>query len=72
MVFCPEHPKRDQNLKFTPLSEATRIPAQPLSYGSPSPPSRAWVTVLEYYHHYKDMYGNSTGKFYRHEVKLFL
>ena len=32
MVFCPEHPKRDQNLKFTPLSETTNIP--PLSYGS--------------------------------------
>ena len=26
MVFCPEHPKRDQNLKFTPLSETTSIP----------------------------------------------
>ena len=27
MVFCSEHPKRDQNLKFTFLSETTRIPA---------------------------------------------
>ena len=27
MVFCPEHPKRDQNLKFTPLRETTSIPA---------------------------------------------
>ena len=27
MVFYPEHPKRDQNLKFTPLSEMTTIPA---------------------------------------------
>ena len=26
MVSCPEHPKRDQNLKFTPLSETTCIP----------------------------------------------
>ena len=25
MVFCPEHPKWDQNLKFTPLSETTSI-----------------------------------------------
>ena len=32
MVFCPQHPKRDQNLQFTPLSETTIIPA--LSYGS--------------------------------------
>ena len=23
MVFCPQQPKRDQNLKFTPLSETT-------------------------------------------------
>ena len=21
MVFCPEHPKQDQNLNFTPLSD---------------------------------------------------
>ena len=27
MVFCSEHPKRGQNLKFTLLSETTRIPA---------------------------------------------
>ena len=28
MVFCPEHHKRDQNLKFTPLSETSlSIPA---------------------------------------------
>ena len=26
MVFCPEHHKRDQNLKFTPLSETMSIP----------------------------------------------
>ena len=25
-MFCPEHPKRDQNPKFTPLSETTSIP----------------------------------------------
>ena len=25
MAFCPEHPKRDQNPKFTPLSETTSI-----------------------------------------------
>ena len=26
MAFCPEHPKWDQNPKFTPLSEGTSIP----------------------------------------------
>ena len=26
MAFCPEHPKWDQNPKFTPLSETTSIP----------------------------------------------
>ena len=26
MAFCPEHPKWDQNPKFTPLSEMTSIP----------------------------------------------
>ena len=25
-MLCPEHPKRDQNPKFTPLSETTSIP----------------------------------------------
>ena len=27
MVFCPEHPKGDQNPKFIPLNETTSIPA---------------------------------------------
>ena len=31
MAFCPEHPRRDQNPKFVPLSETKSIP--PLSYG---------------------------------------
>ena len=26
MALCPEHPKRDQNPKFTPLRETTSIP----------------------------------------------
>ena len=38
MVFCPEHPKRDQNLKFTPLSETTSIPV-PFLWESPPPPT---------------------------------
>ena len=36
MAFCPEHPKRDQNLKLTPLSETTSIPA-PSIWESPPP-----------------------------------
>ena len=34
-VLCTEHPKRDQNPTFTPLSERTSIPV--CSYGSPFP-----------------------------------
>ena len=26
LALCPEHPNRDQNPKFTPLSETTSIP----------------------------------------------
>ena len=37
MVFSPEHPKRDQNLKFTPLSETTSL-ITPFIWESPSPP----------------------------------
>ena len=39
MAFCPEHPKWDQNLKFTPLSETTSIPT-PFICGVPLP--RIW------------------------------
>ena len=35
MAFCPEHPKWDQNPKFTPLSETMSIPS--LSYAESSP-----------------------------------
>ena len=45
MAFCPEHPKRDQNLKFTPLSETTRIPAPFIWESSPPhPPGMNVVT----------------------------
>ena len=37
MVFCLEHPKRDQNLKFT-LLPARRRASPHLSYGSPPAP----------------------------------
>ena len=36
MVFGPEHPKLDQNPKFTPLSEMTSIPT-PFSPPPPCP-----------------------------------
>ena len=36
LVLCPEHPKRDQNPKFTPLSETTSIPVC-FIYESPPP-----------------------------------
>ena len=42
MVICPAHPKRDQNLKFTP--ETTSIPA-PFIWESP-PPRGAQCTGL--------------------------
>ena len=45
MVFCPEHPKREQTLKFTPLSVTTSI-HPPFIYGSPSPPGVTLVDVV--------------------------
>ena len=36
MVFCPEQLKRDQNLKFIPPSETTRMPA-PFMWEFPPP-----------------------------------
>ena len=36
-MFCPEHPKWDPNLKFTPPSETTSI-STPFIYGVPPPP----------------------------------
>ena len=47
MVFCPEHPKGDQNLKFTPLSEMMGIPA-PFMWENPTPnppPPLAFLTI---------------------------
>jgi len=49
MVFCPEHPKRDQNPKFTSLSETTSIPT-PFICGVPPPRD-------------KDLYGEKTYRF---------
>ena len=38
MSFYPEHPKRNQNQKFTPLSETTSIPTFFISVRIPPPP----------------------------------
>ena len=38
MVFCPENAKRDQNLKFTALSETTGIAAPFIWESSHTPP----------------------------------
>ena len=46
MTFCPEHPKRDQNPKFTPLSETTSIP---IHFMWESPP-RLKSVVIENIH----------------------
>ena len=43
LALCPEHPKRDQNPKFTPLSETTSIPVC-FIYEFPPPPGS---TVVE-------------------------
>ena len=37
MAFCPEHPKRDQNLKFTPPKRDDEHP-RPFHVGVPPPP----------------------------------
>ena len=38
LALCPEHPKRDQNPKFTPLSETTSIPVCFIWESSPHHP----------------------------------
>ena len=45
IAFCPEHPKWDQNPKFTPLSEATSIPT-PFICGFPPPRSLPQTQVF--------------------------
>ena len=47
--ICPEHPKRDQNLKFTPLSKMTSIP---VCFIWESPPGLRGVCVLIKIHKY--------------------
>ena len=45
MALCPEHPKRDQNPKFTPLSETTSIP---VCFIWESPPPRPGLQSVSY------------------------
>ena len=45
MVFCPEHPKPDQNPKFKPLSETTSIPTPFICGVSPRPPPPGLYTL---------------------------
>ena len=49
MVFCPEHAKRDQNLKFTALSETTGIAAPFIwesSHTPAPPPPGGWIAGI--------------------------
>ena len=51
MELCPEHPKRDRNPKFTPLSETTSIPVC-FIWESPPPPGNGLPmvnTILMYF-----------------------
>ena len=45
MVLCPEHPKRDQNPKFTPLNETTSIPVI-FIWESPSPTGELSISLI--------------------------
>ena len=47
MGLCPEHPKRDQNPKFTPLSETTSIPVCFIWEVPPPPPDGTPFTYLQ-------------------------
>ena len=43
LALCPEHPKRDQHPKFTPLSETTSIPVCFIWESPPPPPgTQTW------------------------------
>ena len=48
MALCPEHPKRDQNPKFTPLSETTSIPVC-FIWESPPPGLGQWIIESKVY-----------------------
>ena len=46
MALCPEHPKRDQNPKFTPLSETTSIPVCFIWEFPPPPGARLYISAV--------------------------
>ena len=46
LTLCPEHPKRDQNLKFTPLSETTSFPVCFIWESAPPPPSPGLCSLI--------------------------
>ena len=51
IAFCPEHPKCDQNPKFTPLSETISIPTafhMRSSLAPPPPPPTRKTALLEF------------------------
>ena len=47
IAFCPEHPKWDQILKFTPLSETKSIPPLFIWDSPPPPPPEISVGLTE-------------------------
>ena len=49
MAFCPEHPKWDQNPKFTPLSETTSIPTPFICGVPPGALYKFWTTVARWF-----------------------
>ena len=60
MIFCPEHPKRDQNPKFTPLRETMSIPIHCI-WESPPPQDYDLVPrIVILYSTYKYLLDNHT------------
>ena len=68
-MLCPEHPKRDQNPKFTPLSETTSISVC-FIWESPSPPGGMFCSCIK-----EDpsdqLHCNSQGKRVSHSTWVF-
>ena len=66
MAFCPEHPKWEQNPKFTPLSELDD--KHPHPFHMQSPPSGlfffATLQVKLFCHNYKFLNVNATEDVY--------
>ena len=68
-MFCQEHPKRDQNPKFTPLSETTSIPTPfTLSYTESPLPSPGSGTKLRWTHSHD---GTLEGSYTKSHIILY-